>query len=186
MIWRNRLFWIAILISAFIFVCAASAQDELVSIGSSDELGAFLVDSAGMTLYIFTNDAPNASNCTDGCLENWPPLTVASADELTTATMAGTFGTIEQDDGTFLVTYNRQPLYYFAGDEAAGDTTGQARGDVWWVARLQTVGLNYNAELGTFLTDTAGNTLYLFSNDIAGTSNCSGECLENWPPAHSR
>jgi predicted lipoprotein with Yx(FWY)xxD motif len=30
--------------------------------------------------------------------------------------------------------------------------------------------------------DANGMTLYLFTKDSAGTSNCSGGCASNWPP----
>lgn len=33
-----------------------------------------------------------------------------------------------------------------------------------------------------YLTDAEGRALYLFTNDEAGVSNCTGECAENWPP----
>jgi predicted lipoprotein with Yx(FWY)xxD motif len=35
--------------------------------------------------------------------------------------------------------------------------------------------------LGPYLTDANGLTLYVSSKDSAGTSNCSGSCLESWP-----
>jgi predicted lipoprotein with Yx(FWY)xxD motif len=35
---------------------------------------------------------------------------------------------------------------------------------------------------GLFLTDDAGRTLYEFDNDTKDTSNCAGNCLQNWPP----
>ncbi len=35
---------------------------------------------------------------------------------------------------------------------------------------------------GLFLTDDAGRTLYAFDNDKKDTSNCTGNCLQNWPP----
>ncbi len=35
--------------------------------------------------------------------------------------------------------------------------------------------------LGTYLTDGLGNTLYLFTRDASGTSNCSGNCATIWP-----
>ncbi len=35
---------------------------------------------------------------------------------------------------------------------------------------------------GSFLVDGNGMTLYLFTKDSAGTSNCSGGCASNWPP----
>ena len=37
--------------------------------------------------------------------------------------------------------------------------------------------------LGEILTDAAGNSLYLFSNDEqgSGASNCNGDCIAMWP-----
>ncbi len=35
--------------------------------------------------------------------------------------------------------------------------------------------------LGKVLTDDKGKTLYFFSNDIAGGTQCTGNCLTNWP-----
>jgi predicted lipoprotein with Yx(FWY)xxD motif len=32
------------------------------------------------------------------------------------------------------------------------------------------------------LVDAQGMTLYVFSKDTKGTSNCNGACAENWPP----
>ena len=34
---------------------------------------------------------------------------------------------------------------------------------------------------GGMLTDAKGMTLYTFDKDTAGKSNCSGQCLVNWP-----
>jgi predicted lipoprotein with Yx(FWY)xxD motif len=36
-------------------------------------------------------------------------------------------------------------------------------------------------ELGTILVDPEGFTLYVFTNDTAGTSTCYEGCIENWP-----
>jgi hypothetical protein len=46
----------------------------------------------------------------------------------------GTFATITRSDGIVQVTYNHMPLYYFSGDSKAGDTTGQGKNGVWFVA----------------------------------------------------
>jgi predicted lipoprotein with Yx(FWY)xxD motif len=40
---------------------------------------------------------------------------------------------ITRDDGTKQVAYNGWPLYYFAGDKAAGDDNGQGLADGKWV-----------------------------------------------------
>jgi predicted lipoprotein with Yx(FWY)xxD motif len=39
-----------------------------------------------------------------------------------------------------------------------------------------------DAKLGTFLVDGRGMTLYLFTKDTPGKSNCTGDCLVKWPP----
>jgi len=36
--------------------------------------------------------------------------------------------------------------------------------------------------LGTILTDTDGMTLYLYTRDDKGVSNCYDRCAQNWPP----
>jgi predicted lipoprotein with Yx(FWY)xxD motif len=36
--------------------------------------------------------------------------------------------------------------------------------------------------LGQILIDVEGRTLYLFMNDTANTSVCTGGCAQNWPP----
>lgn len=37
-------------------------------------------------------------------------------------------------------------------------------------------------DLGSILVDGDGRTLYQFLNDDAGTSTCTGDCAERWPP----
>ncbi len=39
-----------------------------------------------------------------------------------------------------------------------------------------------DTSLGAVLTDAKGMTLYTFSRDDAGKSNCYGKCAEYWPP----
>ncbi|HEY8301223.1 MAG TPA: hypothetical protein VIG48_04935 [Jatrophihabitans sp.] len=40
----------------------------------------------------------------------------------------------------------------------------------------------HSGPMGTFLTDSAGKTLYMFASDTASKSNCSGACTGYWPP----
>jgi predicted lipoprotein with Yx(FWY)xxD motif len=49
-------------------------------------------------------------------------------------------------------------------------------------AATPVVQVRYDAALGHFLTDDAGMTLYVFSNDEPGVSNCVDQCAVNWPP----
>jgi predicted lipoprotein with Yx(FWY)xxD motif len=49
-------------------------------------------------------------------------------------------------------------------------------------AGAETVRAVQHPSLGRILTDGSGKTLYLFDRDMPGVSNCSGNCLQNWPP----
>jgi len=184
---------------------AAGGSLTLSSVSSST-LGDYLTGKDGMTLYIYTKDAPDKSNCSGGCATAWPPLTVAAGATVSgpsSATMA--FGTITRDDGTTQVTYNHMPLYYYAADTKAGDTTGQGVGGVWFVAPVSgsmpaagstpaaspstanggSSGLaltEATTSLGTFLTGNNGMTLYFFTKDTPDTSVCTAQCAAAWPP----
>ena len=78
------------------------------------------------TLYMFTKDVPHKSNCAAGCLKAWPALlTMGSPTRVPSAwTLRRSVGPA-MPDGTKIVTYNHMPLYYYAKDTKAGDTTGQ-------------------------------------------------------------
>lgn len=39
-----------------------------------------------------------------------------------------------------------------------------------------------SSAVGDIVTDAAGMTLYLFTQDSPGTSACTGDCLAAWPP----
>jgi predicted lipoprotein with Yx(FWY)xxD motif len=83
---------------------------------------------------MFDNDTQgaDASVCEGECATNWPAVTTDS-DTPEVEGVTGEVGTIEGVDGSTQVTLNGWPLYYFIGDEAAGDTNGQGVNEVWWV-----------------------------------------------------
>ncbi|HJR96531.1 MAG TPA: hypothetical protein VJ979_01330 [Actinomycetota bacterium] len=115
---------------------AASPQPEApaegtVAVADSD-LGSILVDAEGISLYLFESDTGGSSTCYDDCAATWPPL-VAEAPTAGEGADEALLGTTERDDGEMQVTYDGHPLYYFASDQAPGDTKGQAIGDVWYV-----------------------------------------------------
>ncbi|MCS3467608.1 putative lipoprotein with Yx(FWY)xxD motif [Pseudomonas sp. JUb42] len=86
-----------------------------------------LVDHKGMTLYTFDKDtSAGKSVCNDACATNWPPLTATAADKA-----SGDWTIIKRDDGASQWVYKGKPLYFFKNDKAAGDKTGEGKGDVW-------------------------------------------------------
>jgi predicted lipoprotein with Yx(FWY)xxD motif len=110
----------------------AAAGDAAVLVADSD-LGEILTDADGNVIYFFANDAEGEpSTCEGDCFANWPPVP-AEGTPTAGEGVDAELGTTEATDGTTMLTVNGYPAYYFAGDEAAGDTNGQGVGEVWWV-----------------------------------------------------
>ncbi len=112
-------------------VAGGGASAALALKVATTSLGSVLVDGAGRTLYVFTKDEKNKSNCTGACLNAWPPLYgVPTVGAGVDAAKLGSFTTV---DGKVQATIGGLPLYYFAADAAAGDTKGQNVSGVWFV-----------------------------------------------------
>ena len=47
---------------------------------------------------------------------------------------------------------------------------------------MATIAMTKNPQLGPILTDSKGNTVYVFAKDSKGMSNCNGSCASVWPP----
>jgi len=118
---------------------AVTINAATVRVSSNPQLGTFLVDGSGRTLYLFAIDEPNTSKCFGGCVRAWPLLTVAGAPSAGPGVSQALLGTTDHPEapaGTKQVTYNGSPLYTFIRDQKPGDTLGQglnAAGGLWWV-----------------------------------------------------
>jgi len=122
-------------------VATSGAASVVIGSANDASLGSYLTGPSGMTLYLFKTDTADTSSCAGTCATNWPPLTAAAGATITQpAGATGTFATITRADGTVQVTYNHLPLYYYAGDSSAGQTNGQGKGGVWFVAPLAAAG----------------------------------------------
>ena len=115
-----------------------STQPSGTTIGvGSSRLGQVLVDSKGITLYLFRLDAGATSNCNSpACVQYWPPVLTSGAPQAGIGLDAALLGTTVRKDGTTQVTFSGHPLYYFLADKKPGDTNGQGVdgfGAKWWV-----------------------------------------------------
>jgi predicted lipoprotein with Yx(FWY)xxD motif len=102
----------------------------------SASLGKILVDSQGRTLYLFEKDTGSKSTCSGACASAWPPFRTSGTPKAGSGVTASLLGTTARSDGNDEVTYNDHPLYYYAGDQKAGDTFGQDLnqfGAAWYV-----------------------------------------------------
>jgi predicted lipoprotein with Yx(FWY)xxD motif len=96
----------------------------------------FLADGSGRSLYLWVPDTTTMSMCSGACATYWPPLTTNGAPTAGPGVTATDLGTTSRSDGTEQVTYAGHPLYYFAGDRGAGQTSGQGVnefGALWWL-----------------------------------------------------
>ena len=164
-------------------------------VATDARLGDHLVDGSGRSLYYFAKDVPAGgaqaavSNCEAGCLAIWP---VFGADTVTPQGIdAADVGQISRPDGSKQATYRGFPLYYYAGDAAAGQTNGEGFQNLWYVVHQPSYSilqLSKPNEAATYLTDGAGRALYALARDTVGTattppvSACTtAACLTNWP-----
>ncbi len=102
---------------------SAPTDPTTVNVATDTSLGEYLVDADGRTLYLFEQDQGTATACTGACADNWPPIV---ADGTPTGGGGIDVSQLGTADGILpnQVTYHGHLLYYFAGDQAPGDTNG--------------------------------------------------------------
>jgi predicted lipoprotein with Yx(FWY)xxD motif len=115
-----------------------------VRTGTVKGLGTVLVDGQGFTLYLFVPDKQSGtSTCYGPCATAWPPLLLPAGKTVPEAGPGVTvslLGTTHRSDGTTEITYNKWPLYLWAGDSEPGQATGQGinnNGGLWYVLSPQ-------------------------------------------------
>lgn len=93
-----------------------------VSADHSD-IGTYLEDPSGRSLYLFEGDEKGESYCDGACASVWPPYETSGTPMAGSGVDQSKLGTITRDDGTTQVTYMGEPLYYYAGDGSKPDET---------------------------------------------------------------
>jgi predicted lipoprotein with Yx(FWY)xxD motif len=96
---------------------------------ASSRLGRILVDGKGHTLYLFEKDKNRRSACYGPCATYWPPLLTHGKPVARTGAKQSLLGTTRRANGSQQVTYGGHPLYRFALDRKAGDTSGEGLQD---------------------------------------------------------
>jgi predicted lipoprotein with Yx(FWY)xxD motif len=161
----------------------ANVGGYTVNTMSKTDIGDYLVDSNGKTLYYFAKDTIDTSNAAGVVVDLWPIF--YEQNIVVPATLnASDFGTITRADGKKQTTYMGWPLYYYSLDVKAGDTLGEGFGGIWFVIKVPfyTVMIESKADVGNYLVDAKGMTLYHAAFDINGQSNATSAILGLWPP----
>ncbi len=165
------------------------AETTTIQLVSDTNFGSILTDKDGMSLYFFSKDTKEVSECSDGCKAAWPIFYTEDL-VLSSGLDAADFTTITRADGEKQTTYKGWPLYYFASDAKQGDVKGDKVGDNWYVAKPD-YSLMYaqakvadSDELSFYITNATGRTIYLFANDTKDQNNYTKEDFSNdsaWP-----
>lgn len=116
---------------------ASAAAGTAVVISTAQGVGGtHLIGQSGKAVYLWMADTSSTSTCSGACAAAWPPVTTKGTPTASGSAVAADLGTTKRSDGTEQVTYDGHPLYYYAGDSAAGQTNGQGSngfGALWWL-----------------------------------------------------
>lgn len=114
------------------------ANKVVISTRRVPGLGTVLVDSRGLTLYMFVPDKRRRVTCVGTCAALWPPVFLPKGAK--TAGVKGVkqklLGSDRDPAGGRVVTYHGWPLYTYVADRKPGMATGQAlnlNGGLWYV-----------------------------------------------------
>jgi predicted lipoprotein with Yx(FWY)xxD motif len=110
-----------LIVSAAASAAPSAAAHQEVSTVKVHELGKVLANQSGRVMYLFKKDTHNKSNCGTKCQAVWPLVTSMGAAKAAGGVSASHLGRLADGE----VTYYGHPLYYFAGDTAAKQDTGE-------------------------------------------------------------
>ncbi len=128
--------------AATVAVTASSALTNAARVGlpgaatlgiGDFKAGKILIGTGERALYVYKNDIAGKSSCYGDCALRWPPALTEAAPAAGLGVNGKLVGTLRRKDGKTQLTYNKMPLYYFAGDKAKGDVKGEALENAWFV-----------------------------------------------------
>lgn len=131
----------------------APIQTNAVVNATTSPLGSILIDRNGWTVYMYTKDTTNTSQCYDDCAQKWPPLLTVGNPVAGPGLNHLLIGTTTRSDGSTQVTYKKYPLYYWYKDTRAGDTLGQGVGNVWYMVSVTGTPIKTTSTLATSTTN---------------------------------
>jgi predicted lipoprotein with Yx(FWY)xxD motif len=103
-----------------------SATKYSVNLATNAQIGRYLVNGTGFTLYYYAKDTANGTSaCYGGCVAFWRLFYAGDKPTLPPGLNASSFGVAARTDGREQSTFDGHPLYYFVKDTAPGEVKGQ-------------------------------------------------------------
>jgi predicted lipoprotein with Yx(FWY)xxD motif len=106
-----------------------TSVSDMVMFKNDMNKGNLLVDTKGMTFYVFDKDTVGVSNCYQTCATLWPPFTFTGTAKISQNNLSQ----LTRTDGTYQYTWMGKPLYYYSKDTKVGDITGDGFGGIWHI-----------------------------------------------------
>ncbi|MFJ1607978.1 hypothetical protein ACIOHS_32040 [Streptomyces sp. NPDC088253] len=108
------------------------ATTTMVTAQAVKGVGSVVTDDKGMTLYRYDRDqaTPSKWTCAGECTKTWMPVIVQDSVQ-TKGVEKSLLGTVHRN-GMKQLTLGGWPLYRYTGDTQAGQTNGQAKGNLWY------------------------------------------------------
>lgn len=113
-------FRLGVLTVAAIIFAAATAGAYTIDTSYDGEVGVYLIDEDGLTLYYYDGDDPKKSNVDH---DDWDPFYSSEDIDLPSDLDRDDFDTITRDDGRDQTTYKDWPLYLYSNSDP-GDVSG--------------------------------------------------------------
>ena len=91
-----------------------AARPGTVVVTGNSAYGPMLFDRTGQAIYLFDKERSSTPQCYGECAEAWPPVLTAGPPQAGEGADASLLGTVRRRDGATQVTYDGQPLYFYA------------------------------------------------------------------------
>ena len=125
---------LSVLVLMLLSLQQALATPPDVIVVHKDDVGNYLTDANGRTLYWTKKDMPGTNRCSNSpSVDKWPPFFNGAILSASPEMSSKEFGTIIRRDGRKQNTFRGYPLYYSSLDEQPGDTKGHKLTKAWSV-----------------------------------------------------
>lgn len=85
-------------------------------IAAPSDFGTILFDDTGQAIYLFDVETTSEPRCYGSCADAWPPVLTDGPALAGEGVVGSLLGTTSRTDGTTQVTYDGQPLYFYANE----------------------------------------------------------------------
>jgi predicted lipoprotein with Yx(FWY)xxD motif len=117
----------------------AAGGPTRIGAASKSKVGKVLVNASGQTLYAFTKDPSNKSECNGSCASKWIPVLGQKASA-SSGVNSRLLGITKRSNGFRQVTYAKHPLYRYVGDKTSKTTDGEGAdqfGGFWYALNVK-------------------------------------------------